>query len=81
VLHTSKNSDCSQVSLSEKALQQRFAQYQQGNILVELGYNIYCKKKDAKYLFRSSFRTHQEKPKEVYGIANSFERKVLWNTH
>jgi hypothetical protein len=31
-----------------KALQQRFAQYQQGNILVELGYNNLLQKKDAK---------------------------------
>jgi Tfp pilus assembly protein PilF len=36
------------VKVSKKALQQRFAQYQQGNILVELGYNNLLQKKDAK---------------------------------
>jgi uncharacterized protein HemY len=43
--------DCSQQLKQyecRKALQQRFAQYQQGNILVELGYNNLLQKKDAK---------------------------------
>ena len=75
--------DCSQqlkqYESVEKALQQRFNQYQQGNILVELGYNYQLQKKDAKAnsYFDQALERIKKNPKEVYGIANAFERKVL----
>ena len=68
-----------QYDSAEKALQQRFDQYQQGNILVELGYNYQLQKKDAKAnaCFDQALERIKKNPKEVYGIANAFERKVL----
>ena len=75
--------DCSQqlkqYESAEKALQQRFDQYQQGTILVEMGYNYQLQKKDAKAnsYYDQALDRIKKNPKEVYGIANAFERKVL----
>jgi hypothetical protein len=62
--------DCSQQLKQyecRKALQQRFAQYQQGNILVEL-YNNLLQKKDAKAntYFDQALERIKKNPKEVY---------------
>jgi hypothetical protein len=48
------------------------------SLLVELGYNLQLQKKedDAKIYYDRDWPT-QENPNEVYGIASSFEKKVL----
>ncbi|MBG6060819.1 tetratricopeptide (TPR) repeat protein [Flavobacterium sp. CG_9.1] len=75
--------DCAQQLLqfesAEKAIQQRLEKYQQGNLLVELGYNFQLQKKDdtAKIYYEQAVERIKKNPNEVYGIANAFERKVL----
>jgi tetratricopeptide (TPR) repeat protein len=75
--------DCAQQLLQfesvEKAIQQRLEKYQQGNLLVELGYNFQLQKKDAtaKIYYEQAVERIKKNPNDVYGIANAFERKVL----
>ena len=75
--------DCAQQLLqfesAEKAIQQRLEKYQQGNLLVELGYNFQLQKNDdkAKMYYDQALDRIKKNPNEVYGIANAFERKVL----
>ncbi|MBC7748240.1 MAG: tetratricopeptide repeat protein [Methylotenera sp.] len=75
--------DCAQQLLqfesAEKAIQQRLEKYQQGNLLVELGYNFQLQKKDAtaKIYYEQAVERIKKNPNDVYGIANAFERKVL----
>jgi len=77
--------DCAQQLLqfesAEKAIQQRLEKYQQGNLLVELGYNFQLQKKDAtaKIYYEQAVERIKKNPNDVYGIANAFERKVLLN--
>ncbi|MEZ7499297.1 tetratricopeptide repeat protein [Flavobacterium sp. Arc3] len=64
---------------AEKAIQTRLSKYNQGNLLVELGYNAQLQKNEAKaknYYDQAIDRINKN-PNEVYGIANSFEKKVL----
>ena len=65
--------------VAEKAIQDRFDKYKQGNLLVELGYNFQLQKKEdkAKMYYEKAFDRIQKNPNEVYSISNSFERKVL----
>ncbi|RBN49982.1 tetratricopeptide repeat protein [Flavobacterium psychrolimnae] len=75
--------DCSQqlqqFESAEKAIQERFNKYNQGNLLVELGYNFQLQKNDdkAKIYYEQALERIKKNPNEVYGISNSFERKVL----
>ncbi|TDE06009.1 tetratricopeptide repeat protein [Flavobacterium sandaracinum] len=75
--------DCSQqlqqFESAEKAIQQRIEKYNQGNLLVELGYNFQLQKKDdkAKMHYDQALDRIKKNPNEVYGISNAFERKVL----
>lgn len=75
--------DCAQQLIqfesAEKAIQQRLEKYQQGNLLVELGYNFQLQKKDAtaKIYYEQAVERIKKNPNDVYGIANAFERKVL----
>lgn len=75
--------DCSQqlqqFESAEKALQQRLIKYNQGNILVELGYNFQLQKNDAKAktYYDQALDRIRKNPNEVYGISNAFEKKVL----
>jgi tetratricopeptide (TPR) repeat protein len=75
--------DCSQqlqqFESAEKAIQERFNKYNQGNLLVELGYNFQLQKNDdkAKMYYEQALDRIKKNPNEVYGISNSFERKVL----
>ena len=75
--------DCSQqlqqFESAEKAIQVRFNTYNQGNLLVELGYNFQLQKNDdkAKIYYEQALDRIRKNPNEVYGISNSFERKVL----
>ena len=75
--------DCSQqlqqFESAEKALQQRLEKHNQGNLLVELGYNFQLQKNDAKakIYYEQALDRIKKNPNDVYGISNSFERKVL----
>ena len=68
-----------QFSVAEKAIQDRYNKYKQGVFLVELGYNFQLQKNESKA--RSYYDQAIEKikvnPNDVYGIGNSFEKKVL----
>jgi tetratricopeptide (TPR) repeat protein len=65
--------------LAENAIQTRLDKYKQGNLLVELGYNFQLRKDDikAKNYYDQALERIKNNPNEVYGISNSFERKVL----
>ena len=67
-----------QFDVAEKAIQNRLAKYNQGSLLVELGYNFQLQKNDlkAKSYYDQAIERIRKNPNEVYGIANSFERKV-----
>ncbi|TDD78107.1 tetratricopeptide repeat protein [Flavobacterium caseinilyticum] len=75
--------DCSQqlqqFESAEKAIQERLEKYNQGNLLVELGYNFQLQKNDvkAKIYYEQALERIKKNPNEVYGISNAFERKVL----
>ncbi|MBP6182030.1 tetratricopeptide repeat protein [Flavobacterium sp.] len=68
-----------QYDVAEKAIQARMNKYKQGNLLVELGYNFQLQKNDvkAKGYYEQALDRIKKNPNEVYGISNSFERKVL----
>ncbi|MEY4433465.1 MAG: hypothetical protein RLZZ44_1599, partial [Bacteroidota bacterium] len=68
-----------QFDLAEKAIQTRLDKYKQGSLLVELGYNFKIQQQDdkAQKYFEQALAKIKSNPNEVYGIANSFERKVL----
>lgn len=68
-----------QYDVAEKAIQERFDKYKQGTLLVELGYNFQLQKNEAsaKKNYDEALVRIQKNPNEVYGIGNSFERKVL----
>jgi tetratricopeptide (TPR) repeat protein len=68
-----------QFDVAEKAIQTRLNKYNQGNLLVELGYNFQLQKNDtkAKNYYDQALERIKKNPNEVYGISNSFEKKVL----
>lgn len=68
-----------QFDLAEKAIQTRWDKYKQSSLLVELGYNFKMQQQDdkAQKYFEQALAKIKSSPNEVYGIANSFERKVL----
>jgi hypothetical protein len=51
--------------------------YNQGSVLVELGYNFQLQNKEDEAVIYDNIERIKEKPNEVYGIAASFEKKVL----
>jgi tetratricopeptide (TPR) repeat protein len=68
-----------QFIVAEKAIRERLDKYKQGSLLVELGYNFQLQKNEdsAKKQYDEAIERIKKNPNEVYGIANSFERKVL----
>jgi tetratricopeptide (TPR) repeat protein len=68
-----------QFDAAEKTIQTRMNTYKQGSLLVELGYNFQLQKNatSAKKYYDEAIERIKKNPNEVYGIANSFERKVL----
>ncbi|SEF55719.1 Tetratricopeptide repeat-containing protein [Flavobacterium urumqiense] len=68
-----------QFDVAEKTIQERLDKYKQGNLLVELGYNFQLQKNDveAKNFYDQALERIKKNPNEVYGISNSFEKKVL----
>ncbi|MEL1240644.1 tetratricopeptide repeat protein [Flavobacterium flavipallidum] len=67
-----------QFDTAEKAIQDRFTKYNQGSLLVELGYNYQLQKDaaKAKIYYDQALERIRKNPNEVYAIANSFERKI-----
>ncbi|MDR7372940.1 tetratricopeptide repeat protein [Flavobacterium aquidurense] len=68
-----------QYALAEKMIQDRYSKYKQGVFLVELGYNFQLQKNDvkAKNYYDQAIEKIKTSPNDVYGIGNSFEKKVL----
>jgi tetratricopeptide (TPR) repeat protein len=68
-----------QFDSAEKAIQNRLAKYNQGNLVVELGYNFQLQKNEAKAktYYEQAIERIKKNPNEVYGIASTFEKKVL----
>ncbi|PJJ10018.1 tetratricopeptide repeat protein [Flavobacterium sp. 1] len=75
--------DCMQQLLqfdpAEKEIQDRLASSKQSTLLVELGYNFQLQKNDAKAkkYYDEAIEKIRKNPNEVYGVANTFEKKVL----
>ena len=68
-----------QFEVAEKAIQTRLDKYKQSSLLVEMGYNFKIQQQEdkAKKYFEQALAKIKSNPNEVYGIANSFEKKVL----
>jgi tetratricopeptide (TPR) repeat protein len=68
-----------QFESAAKAIQNRLEKYNQGNLLVELGYNFQLQKNEAKAksYYDQAIDRIKKNPNEVYGIAGTFEKKVL----
>jgi tetratricopeptide (TPR) repeat protein len=68
-----------QFPLAEKVIQERYSRYRQGVFLVELGYNFQLQKNEAKAknYYEQAIEKIKINPNDVYGIGNSFEKKVL----
>lgn len=68
-----------QYDIAEKAIQTRLDKYKQGNLLVELGYNLQLQKKEAQAEINYNLALDRIKknPNEVYSVAYSFEKKTL----
>ena len=68
-----------QFAKAEKAIQERYTLYKQGQFLVELGYNYQLQKNTdkAKKYYDQAIDKIKNAPNEVFIIANSFEKKSL----
>ena len=68
-----------QFDVAEKAILDRIAKYKQATLLVDLGYNFQLQKNDAKAkkYYDEAIEKIKKSPNEVYGVSNSFEKKVL----
>jgi tetratricopeptide (TPR) repeat protein len=68
-----------QFDSAEKAITNRLNKYNQGNLVVELGYNFQLQKNEAKakIYYDQAIDRIKKNPNEVYGIASTFEKKVL----
>jgi tetratricopeptide (TPR) repeat protein len=64
---------------AEKAIQERLSKYKQATLLVDLGYNFQLQKNElkAKKYYDEAIEKIKKNPNEVYGVSNSFEKKVL----
>ncbi|MRX40768.1 tetratricopeptide repeat protein [Flavobacterium sp. LC2016-23] len=68
-----------QFDIAQKAIQERYNRYKQGVFLVELGYNFQLQKNEskAKSYYDQAIEKIRTNSNDVYGIGNSFEKKVL----
>ena len=73
------NQQLQQFEKADKALKQRFDQYKQASLLVEIGYNNQLAKQEteAKKYYDQAISRIKKNPSEVYGVAGTFEKKVL----
>lgn len=75
--------DCYQQLLqfdkAETSLQERLTKFNMANLYVELGYNFQLQKNQEKadLNYKIAIEKINENPSNVYGIASSFEKKVL----
>jgi tetratricopeptide (TPR) repeat protein len=82
-LYFQRTIDCyqqlQQFDVAEKSIRERLDKYKQGYLFVELGYNYQLQKDEAsaKKNYDEAIACIKKNPNEVYGIANSFEKKVL----
>jgi tetratricopeptide (TPR) repeat protein len=63
--------------IAEKSIQERYKQFQQSSLLVELGCNYQLKKDEinAKKYFNEALDKIKKNSNEVYNVASTFERK------
>ena len=68
-----------QFDKADSSIQDRLRQYQQASLLVELGYNYQLQKDlvKAKKQYELALDRIRKNPSEVYGVAATFEKKVL----
>ncbi|MBC7607743.1 MAG: tetratricopeptide repeat protein [Burkholderiales bacterium] len=68
-----------QFDKADSSIQDRLKQYQQASLLVELGYNYQLQKDlvKAKKQYELALDRIRKNPSEVYGVAATFEKKVL----
>jgi tetratricopeptide (TPR) repeat protein len=68
-----------QFDVAQKVIQDRYNKNKQGVFLVELGYNFQLQKNEAKAksYYDQAIEKIKTTPNDVYGIGNSFEKKVL----
>ena len=68
-----------QFEVAEKAIQSRYSMFKQASLLVELGYNYQMQKETSKAqkYYEQALDKIKGNPNEVYGVAATFERKVL----
>jgi tetratricopeptide (TPR) repeat protein len=68
-----------QFEVAEKAIQSRYSMFKQASLLVELGYNYQMQKEanKAQKYYEQALDKIKGNPNEVYGVAATFERKVL----
>ncbi|MDR7211228.1 tetratricopeptide repeat protein [Flavobacterium piscis] len=68
-----------QFDMAQKLIQERYNRYKQGVFLVELGYNFQLQKNGAKtkIYYDQAIEKIKTNPNDVYGVGNSFEKKVL----
>ncbi|WP_269233910.1 tetratricopeptide repeat protein [Flavobacterium flavigenum] len=68
-----------QFANAEKMIQERYNRYKQGVFLVELGYNFQLQKNEskAKNYYDQAIEKIKTNSNDVYGVGNSFEKKVL----
>ncbi|MCD0464524.1 tetratricopeptide repeat protein [Flavobacterium sp. ENC] len=68
-----------QFDIAQKAIQERYNRYKQGVFLVELGYNFQLQKNESKArnYYDQAIEKIRTNSNDVYGIGNSFEKKVL----
>lgn len=68
-----------QFDVAQRVIQDRYNKYKQGVFLVELGYNFQLQKNDAKAksYYEQAIEKIKTNPNDVYGVGNSFEKKVL----
>ncbi|MEO7977187.1 tetratricopeptide repeat protein [Flavobacterium sp.] len=68
-----------QFEAAQKMILERYNRYKQGVLLVESGYNYQLQKNEskAKNYYDQAIEKIKTNPNDVYGIANSFEKKVL----
>jgi len=68
-----------QFEVAQKVILERYNRFKQGVFLVELGYNYQLQKNDskAKSYYDQAIEKIKTNPNDVYGVGNSFEKKVL----
>lgn len=69
----------SEFDKAQKSIQDRMKQFPQAGLFIELGYNYQLQKDmaNAKRNYEEALEKIRKNPNEVYGVATTFEKKVL----